>query len=92
MGEGTNNFAALMALKMLLFFVVEKVCRDLQVFGNSMIIINWVSGVQRCHITRLVPILKEVLDLKSHFDSFSLCPIYKEINQLADHCSKEAMQ
>ena len=68
------------------------VYRDLQVFDDSMLIIIWVSRVQRCHIIISVPILEEVLDLKSHFDSFSLRHVYRERNQLYDHCSMEAMQ
>lgn len=43
LGEGTNNFVDLLALKMLLLFVVQKGCRNLQVFSDSMLIINKVS-------------------------------------------------
>ena len=57
-----------MALKMLLLFAVEKGCKALQVFDDSMIVINWVYGVQRYHITILVLILEEVIDLKNQFD------------------------
>ena len=40
MGRGSNNFAELMALKLVLLFVVEKDCHSLQVFGDSMIVID----------------------------------------------------
>ena len=69
---------------MLLLFGVEKGCRALQVFGDSMIVINWVTIAQRCHITILEPILEEVLNLKTHFDSVSIHHVYRECNHLVD--------
>jgi ribonuclease HI len=92
LGAGTNNYAELLALKLLLLFVVEKGCKTLQVFGDSMLIINWENGVQRCHISRLVPIYEEVLRIINVFDSISFTHLYREQNQLADRLSKEASQ
>jgi ribonuclease HI len=89
LGAGTNNYSELMALKLLLLFVVEQGCQSLQVFGDSLIIINWENGVHRCHISRLVPILEDVIRIKSLFDSISFTHIYRERNQLADELSKE---
>ena len=40
LGRGSNNFAELMVLKLLLLFGVEKNCHTLQVFGDSMIVID----------------------------------------------------
>lgn len=54
---GTNNIVELMELKMLKLFSMEKGCRALQVFGDSMIVINWVTGAQRCHIIRMEKII-----------------------------------
>lgn len=34
LGSGTNNYAELMALKLLLMFVIEKGARSLQVFSD----------------------------------------------------------
>jgi ribonuclease HI len=92
LGAGTNNYSELMALKLLLLFVVEQGCQTLQVFGDSLIIINWENGVHRCHISRLVPILEDVMHIKSFFDSISFTHIYRERNQLADRLSKEVAQ
>jgi ribonuclease HI len=57
LGAGTNNFSELLALKLLLLFAVEKGCNTLQVFGDSLLIINWVNQEQIFHITRLMPYL-----------------------------------
>lgn len=82
--EGTNNFAKLSALRLLLTKALEWGVNQLQIFRDSKIIINWANGFQHCHIVRLMPLLEEVLNLKQHFDFISLTHVYKEINSLAD--------
>jgi hypothetical protein len=57
-----------------------------------MLIINWENGVQRCDISRLVPIYEEVLRIINVFNSISFTHLYRERNQLADKISKEASQ
>jgi ribonuclease HI len=61
LGAGTNNYSELLALKLLLLFAIEKGCRALQVFGDSLVIINWANGIHRCQISRLLPLLEDVL-------------------------------
>lgn len=45
-GEGSKNFTELMVLKHLFLVVVENGCRAIQIFGDSMTIINWTLGIQ----------------------------------------------
>jgi ribonuclease HI len=92
LGAGTNNYSKLIALKLLLLFAIEKGCRALQVFGDSLVIINWANGIHRCKISHLLPLHEDVLRIKSLFDNISFSHIYRERNQLADRLSKEAMQ
>ena len=40
LGTGTNSYAELMTLKLLLCFSNERNCRHLQVYGDSMVVIN----------------------------------------------------
>ena len=40
LGAGTSNYAELMTLKLLLCFAIEINCKKLQVFGDSMVVIN----------------------------------------------------
>ena len=40
LGEGSNNFAELLSLKLLLIFVAEKGYRTIEVFGDSLNVIN----------------------------------------------------
>ena len=47
--QGTNNFAELLTLKLLLTFARERNCTHTQIFGDSMLVINWINKVQICH-------------------------------------------
>ena len=44
LGDGTNSKAKLLALYMLLIFSHEKGLRRLQIFKDSMIVINWLNN------------------------------------------------
>jgi len=72
--------------------VLEKGCSTLQVFGDSLLIINWEKQEQCCLTTRLRPFLAEVLRTISTFDNISLLHIYRKTNALVDQLSKEAAQ
>jgi ribonuclease HI len=43
LGYGTNNYAQLSSLKLLILFMVEKQVIYLQVFGESLNVINWMN-------------------------------------------------
>ena len=64
MGRGSNNFVELMDLNLLLLFVVENNCHTFQVFGDSMIVIDWVRGSSKFDVFRLLHILEEVILLQ----------------------------
>ena len=57
LGEGSKNSAELPSLKILLMFAAEKGCRNLNIFGDSMNVINWIKGIQHCQNIRLENIL-----------------------------------
>jgi ribonuclease HI len=40
MGRGTNDFAELLALKFFIFLATEKGVKNLQVFGDSLVVID----------------------------------------------------
>ena len=92
LGEGTNNFAELRDLRLLMIKAMEWGCRSLQIFGDSMIIINWENGIQRCHIIRLLPFLEDIFLFKQHFDSLSITHVYRERNKMDETLSKEGAQ
>ena len=44
LGIGTNNLADLYALKLLLILALDKQISKIQVFGDSLLVINWITG------------------------------------------------
>ena len=44
LGGGSNNFAELMSLKLLLVFAAKKGHRNMNFMGDSMNVINWING------------------------------------------------
>ena len=92
LGGGTNNFAELMSLKLLLNFALEKGCNDLNILGDSMNVINWINQIQECRHLRLAHILQAIRLLLSRFNSFSCRHVYRENNKEADKASKEGLR
>ena len=92
LGGGTNNFAELMSLKMLLMFAVEKGCTVLNFFGDSLNVINWINQTQVCSHLRLAHILSSIRQLLFRFDSYTCRHVYRENNQEADKASKEGIR
>ena len=88
LGSGTNNYAKLMALKLLLCLAIERNCKNLQIFGDSVIVINWINKPQRCKNTSLDALVEEVRKLLANFDSLSLKHVYREQNMEANRLSK----
>jgi ribonuclease HI len=91
LGEGSNNYEELMSLKFLLIFSIEKGCKEIRVFDDSMTVINWSRGTQRCLNLRLEIILEDVKLLQSTLDSFDCHHVYRERNEEADKRSKEGI-
>lgn len=66
-GSCTNNFAELLSLK-LLCWLIQLGIVSVQIFGDSMSVINWFNKSQRCQNHVLIPIIEEILLLKMSFD------------------------
>jgi ribonuclease HI len=91
-GQGTNNFAKLMALKLSLILAAERGVSCLQVFSDSLLAINWLNEVDCLENFLLQPVRDEILAIKSSFVSLSFQHVYREGNRLADNLSKEGLQ
>ena len=92
LGTCTNNYAELMALKLLLCFALEKDCRKLHIFRDSLVIINWVNKVQRCRNLALSSRFEEVNRLWKNFDHISCRHVYRERKTTADRLYKEGLK
>jgi ribonuclease HI len=89
LGQGSNNYAELMALKLLLSFAGEKGITKLQIFGDSLVIINWMRKTQRCHNIFLASLLEEVFLITEIFTNLSFTHVYRERNGATNSLSKE---
>ena len=91
LGEGLNNFAELLSLKILLLFAMEKGCRKLNVFGDSLNMINWIKGIQICRVLLLQNLFRSIGVILCSFASFSCQHIYRENKEKADQASKRGL-
>jgi len=92
LGEGSNNFAELLSLKLLLLFALEKGCSDITCFGDSLNVINWIKQTQDCRNLRLGNLLADIQLIILRFDNFACRHVYRENNEEADRASKEGLQ
>jgi len=91
LGAGTNNYAELQSLKLLLIFALEKGCSTLSCFGDSMNVVNWVNRTQDCRNLRLGNLLSEIRLILLRYDNCICRHVYRENNQAADRASKEGI-
>jgi len=59
-GTSSNNFAELLALKLLLCWLIQRHTLTIQIFGDSQNVIRWVNGQSTCSNQVLKQILGEV--------------------------------
>lgn len=90
LGIGSNNFAELSALYNLLHFALSHHISQINIFGDSMVVVNWINNVTNCHAHMLNNLFQNTLTLKAAFEHFSCVHIYREHNSEADKLSKEA--
>ena len=58
--EGSNNFVQLSALRILLRLAVEHKALNLQIYGDSQIIIKWSTSQNKIHCVQLIRLLLDV--------------------------------
>lgn len=66
--------------------------REAQIFGDSMNVVKWFNGAQRCSNLTLFSLFREVSCLRSRFMEVSLSHIYRERNFDADRLSKAGVE
>lgn len=90
-GKGTNTKSELLALWGLLYFASMKKIKDLQVLGDSKVIIDWALDKHNIHILELDPWLVRVKSLVSQFRELKFLHIYRAYNMEAVDLSKKAI-
>lgn len=92
LGKGMKKCAELSAAKYTIHVSLEKQCRNLQLFGDSKTVCNWINKVTNCHAFSLGHIMEEIYRLINLLEEFSCQHTYKEWNTTANLLSKEAAQ
>ena len=90
-GIGTNTRFELLAVWGLLLFACTRNILQLQVMGDSMVIVDWALGIHNIHSVDLAHWLSRVKGIFRCFNSVSFQHIYREHNSLAAELSKKAI-
>ena len=81
-----------MALKLLLCFAIEKNCKKIWIFDDSLVILNWINKTQRCrNLISLSTLFEEANRLLSNFDFITCKHVYRERNEEAERLSKAGL-
>jgi ribonuclease HI len=91
-GQGTNNYAKLMDLKLLLTLAGEKGITSLQIFEDSMLVIKWMRRGNSLSSYLLQPLFDELKGITCVFNFISFQRVYREKNQIVDGLSKAGLQ
>jgi len=91
LGEGTNTKAELLSLWALLWTAKHLQCEEIQIYGDSMAIIDLINGRTDLRNMALEHWYHRTLSLKNSFTNISLVHHYRDFNVTADKLSKEAL-
>lgn len=84
----TNNIAEYSGLVRGLRYVTNLEFKDLEIFGDSALVVNQLNGDWKCKKETLQPMLDEAKALLSNVPSWQATWISRELNQVADTLSK----
>ena len=90
-GNGTNTKAELLSLWAILHTSHMMGIPLTQIYGDSLVIINWVKGSTALSPTELVYWCRKTKQLFKSFQVLSISHIFREHNRLADRLSKDAL-
>jgi ribonuclease HI len=91
LGEASNNFIEFMAIKLLILLAKERGISHLNIYGDSMLVINCVNGTQTLHKYTLQPLMDDVKRLLTFFSHISFTHVYRNWNKEADQLSKDGL-
>lgn len=90
-GRGTNNIAEWSALIEGLKLALSYGCRELEVRGDSQLIIKQISGQYRVKSENLIPLFNEARKLCGNFEKLSFKWVQREENFYTDSLSNRAL-
>ena len=87
-GYGTNNEAEYEALIKVCTFIRNHGVWDVDIKGDSLLVINQVTNKWKCKTPRLIPLKRKVQEMLTSDVKFTLNHVPREQNTLADRLSK----
>jgi ribonuclease HI len=91
LGKGTNNIAEWSALIEGMKLAKAHGCRELEVRGDSQLIIRQITGRYRVKSENLIPLYKEAKRLAGNFGKISFKWVQRENNADTDALSNRAL-
>lgn len=89
--RSTNNQAEYMGLIMGLIQAQQMGLKQLQVFGDSQLVINHMTGVYQCRSEQLSVLYFQAKELERSFDKIEFVHVLRKENKRADHLSNIAV-
>jgi ribonuclease HI len=91
-GKKTNNQSEYSALILGLNEAISRNIKELQVYGDSLLVINQVTGKFKVNNVLLQELHKEVIKLTQNFDYISFTHVYRDKNKRADELSNLGLE
>lgn len=82
--NNTNNFSEYSALLFGIQRVVELGIKDINVEGDSQLVINQINGIYRVNSDNIIELYNNVIESLIDFDSFTFRHIKRDKNKIAD--------
>jgi ribonuclease HI len=83
-GLRSNNYAELQALRLLLKCAKDQNIKNMQVFNNSSLVINWIKESGYLHNIHLKSMGDLFLEVAVSFEHITFTHVYRNLNQDAD--------
>ena len=90
-GKKTNNQSEYSALILGLNEAISRNIKELQVYGDSLLVINQVAGKFKVNNVLLQELHQEVIKLTKNFDYIAFNHVYRDKNKRADQLSNMAL-
>jgi len=87
----TNNMAELTALWCLLFWAMQQNVKELKILGDSLLVINWLSGKSKIFAKNLTHRCLRIMELTKKFELLNYEHIFREHNMEAYILSKKGI-
>jgi ribonuclease HI len=92
LGQGTNNFIELMALKLTLSLDAKKYFTNIKIFRDSFLVVKWLKREHEMRNFILQPLFDDIKGIILFFNSIYFQHIFKERNYIAYGFSKVGIQ